>query len=102
MLTFYVEDQSHGRIRTFSDDPRNSFLQVARRAAASGSAVLDAVDAYSDSMLNFKQLEQLVEELGSLLGDSTLSSAERRKVSEVRDAAVEARGLSGYLFIEGD
>jgi hypothetical protein len=53
-------------------------------------------------MFNFIQLERLIKELDAVLGDSWLSDAQRSKVVTVRDAAIQARGLSGYMFIQGD
>ncbi|GAA2531854.1 hypothetical protein [Winogradskya humida] len=98
MLTFYVEDQNHDRIRRVTDDAANSFLQVAR---AAGSRVLDVVDPYADAMFNFIQLDRLIPELKELLAGDSLSGAQRAKVEEVLSAATEARELSGYLFIVG-
>ncbi|HEY9474145.1 MAG TPA: hypothetical protein VIS06_09880 [Mycobacteriales bacterium] len=102
MLTFYVEDQVHHRVRRFVDDPANSFLQVARRCAVIGTRVLDVIDPYADAMLNFIQLDRLIDELNGLLSGGLLSETERVKVIEVLDGAAESRRISGYLFIEGD
>ncbi|GAA1621918.1 hypothetical protein GCM10009744_06390 [Kribbella alba] len=63
---------------------------------------MDVMDPYTDTMFNFIQLERLIEELDAVLGDSWLSDAQRSKVVTVRDAAIQARGLSGYMFIQGD
>jgi hypothetical protein len=102
VLRFHVEDQVHHRVRSFTDDSANSFLNVARRCAANGSRVMDVIDPYTDTMLNFIQLDRLIGELGALLATDRLVEPERNLVVEVLDAAKEARGLSGYLFIVGD
>ncbi|MEU4445161.1 hypothetical protein AB0K14_23730 [Actinosynnema sp. NPDC050801] len=98
MLLFHVEDQTHHRVRNFTDDSANSFLGVARRCAANGSRVMDVIDPYTDTMLNFIQLDRLIGELGALLASGELVGPER----DLLAAAKEARGLSGYLFIVGD
>lgn len=102
MLTFYVEDQLHGRRRMFSDDPVNSFLHVARRLSASGSNALDVINPYADAMLNFIQIDRLIPELEAAMRGCSLSVPERELVGKVLDAAREARELGGYLFVEGD
>jgi hypothetical protein len=102
MLTFYVENQAHDRIRRFVDDPANSFLQLARLRAAAGTKVLDVIDPYADTMLNFIQLDRLIAELREILPSEYISDAQRVKAAEVLEGATEARVLSGYLFIEGD
>jgi len=102
MLTFYIEDQAHDRIRHFVDDPVNSFLQFARLRAAVGTKILDAINPYADTMLNFIQLDRLIVELREALAGECIADAQREKVEEVLEGATEARLLSGYLFIEGD
>lgn len=102
MLTFYVEDQLHERVRKVTDDAQNSFLQLARRLAADGSRVTDIIDPYADSMLNFIQLDRLVDELDLVIADGRLKDPELSKAVEVRDAAREARAMSGYLFVMGE
>ncbi|GAA2554882.1 hypothetical protein GCM10010435_26730 [Winogradskya consettensis] len=102
MLTFYVEDQNHARVRRVADDAANSFPQLARARAAAGSRVLDVVDPYADAMFNFIQLDRLIVELKELLAEESLPGAQRAKAEEVLGAPTEARELSGYLFIVGD
>ncbi|MEU4564973.1 hypothetical protein AB0F72_41890 [Actinoplanes sp. NPDC023936] len=102
MLTFYVENQAHDRVRRFVDDASNSFLQLARLRAAAGSKVLDVIDPYADAMFNFIQLERLIAELREVLAGGHIADAQREKAEEVLEGATEARALSGYLFIEGD
>jgi hypothetical protein len=102
VLTVYVEVQTHDRVRFFADDAKNSFLQVARHLAGAGGRVTDVIDPYADTMFNFNQLERLRDELDDALGRSWLSSAQRLKTIEVWDAALEAMGMSGYLFFAGD
>jgi Fe-S-cluster formation regulator IscX/YfhJ len=100
-LTIYVEDELHTRLRSFSDDAQNSFLNLCRRCSAAGSKVMDVIDPYTDTMLNFIQLDRLILELEEVL-HGNLSAGEREVTAEVRRAAVEAREISGYLFIQGD
>src|SRR3954453_2477961 len=102
MLTFYVENQAHHRVRRFVDDPTNSFLQVVRQRAVAGTRVLDVIDPYADAMLNFIQLDRLIAQLEEILSNGPLTESQREKVIEVLGGAVEAREMSGYLFIEGD
>jgi hypothetical protein len=52
-------------------------------------------------MLNFIQLDRLISELGKVL-DGDLRPSERKVAEEVLRAAMEAREISGYLFIQGD
>ncbi|MFY1619589.1 hypothetical protein [Micromonospora sp. WMMD736] len=100
-LTFFVEDQLHARLSTFSDDADNSFLGLARRLAVRGSRVFDIFDPYADAMFNYIQLDRMISELDDALqGD--LTSTERSLVVRVKGAAQEARNVSGYLFVEGD
>lgn len=100
-LTFYVEDQLHQRGRAVFDDDANTFLNLARRLARAGTKVFDVIDPYADTMFNYIQLDHLCNELDlALSGD--LSVAERELALLVRAAAIEARGLSGYLFLESD
>lgn len=101
-LTFHVEDQLHRRVRMFTDDPQNSFLSVCRCYANAGTSVMDTIDPYADAMLNFMQLDRLIAELGRILENDVLAPGERRLVLEVRSAAIEARQLSGYLYIQGE
>ena len=100
-LTIYVEDELHTRLRGFSDDPENSFLNLCRRCTITGSKVMDVIDPYTDAMLNFIQLDRLMSELGKVL-DGDLPPSEREVTEEVLRAAMEAREISGYLFIQGD
>lgn len=102
MLTFYVENQTHDRVRRFVDDPANSFLQLARQRVVAGTTVFDVIDPYADAMLNFIQLDRLIVELREVLTTVSLSDVQRAKAEEVLEGATEARALSGYLFIEGD
>lgn len=92
----------HHRVRSFTDDSANSFLGVARRCATNGSRVMDVIDPYTDTMLNFIQLDRLIGELSALLASRELIGSEQDLVTEVLTAAKEARELSGYLFIVGD
>ncbi|GIF52102.1 hypothetical protein DFJ67_5681 [Asanoa ferruginea] len=101
-LTIFVEDQAHRRIRSLHDDPGNTFLNVCRRLTARGTAVLDVVDPYADTMLNFIQLDRLIGELNAALESGALAAHESAITRAVVEAAVEARELSGYLYIEGD
>ena len=100
-LTFFVEDEMHGRIRRFADDAENSFLNLCRKAAADGSVVMDVIDPYTDTMLNYIQLDRLIAELAKTL-DGPLAPNVRTIAQEVHKAAQEAREISGYLFIQGD
>ncbi|MEU9890448.1 hypothetical protein [Sphaerisporangium sp. NPDC051011] len=102
MLTFYVENQLHERVYSFSDDGLNSFLNLCRRCAEHGRTVLEAVDPYADTMFNVKQLEMLLKELDALERGNLLSGDEAEIAVKVNSAALHARGLSGYLFIAGD
>jgi hypothetical protein len=69
---------------------------------AAGSAVTDVIDPYTDTMLNFIQLDRLIGELANIISPGELSDLERLKATEVLEAAREAREMSGYLFIVGD
>jgi len=100
-LTIYVEDELHTRLRDFSDEPENSFLNLCRRCTVAGTKVMDVIDPYTDAMLNFIQLDRLISELGKVL-DGDLRPSEREVTEEVLRAAMEAREISGYLFIQGD
>lgn len=101
-LTIYVENELHERVRELTDDPDNTFLRVCRRLTGLGTTVLDVIDPYTDTMLNFIQLDRLVTELGAALSDGELAPHESEIVQAVLDAATEARALSGYLFFVGD
>jgi hypothetical protein len=100
-LTFHVEDPIHQRLRTFSDDGANTFLNLCRRLAAKGTGVLDILDPYADTMLNYIQLDRIVLELREALSQD-LSEAERSLALMVLAAVQEAREISGYLFVQGD
>jgi hypothetical protein len=100
-LTFHVEDQMHQRRRTFADDKDNTFLNLCRHLAKRGTLVLDIIDPYTDTMLNYIQLDRIIIELQTAL-DGNLSQSERALVIEVQVAAQEAREVSGFLFIQGD
>lgn len=100
-IRFYVEDQLHNRGTTFSDDPGNSFLGLARRLASTGSRVFDVIDPYADSMFNYIQLDRMICELNDVL-EGAMASGERDMALKVQSAAREARDLSGYLFVQGD
>jgi hypothetical protein len=101
-LTIYVEDQLHTRVRTLTDDPANTFLNLCRRLAKSGTAVLDVIDPYTDTMLNFIQLDRLIGELKAAVDGGGLATHEAAIAQMVMNAAVEARAMSGYLFFAGD
>lgn len=101
-LVIHVEDQQHRTVRTLVDDPANTFLNLCRRLTKSGTKVLDIIDPYTDTMLNFMQLDRLIGELGTALDSGELPGRESEIAREVVAAAVEARGLSGYLFFVGD
>jgi hypothetical protein len=101
-LTIYVENELHERVRVLTDDPDNLFLNVCRRLARSGTTVLDVIDPYTDTMLNFVQLDRLIAELAAAQADGRLSAHESEIVRAVLEAAAEARRISGYLFFVGD
>jgi hypothetical protein len=54
-----LENELHARVREFSDDAQNSFLNLCRKGAADGPSFMDVViDPYTDTMLNYIQLDR--------------------------------------------
>jgi hypothetical protein len=100
-VVVFVENLNRERVRALEGDPK-VFFQICHKLDLAGPSVLSVVDRYADSLLNFKQLDRLLVELGTALNSGFFSETELPVAVELFEATKEARDISGYLFVEGD
>jgi hypothetical protein len=92
-----VQDQVHGVLEIFGDDPSETLAQVCARAPR--GSLLRGVHPYGDTMFNMVQLEFLIDEID---GTTAKHPAEQEILSRLRIAADTAIRKRGYLYFVGD
>jgi len=86
-LTVEVRDADHNVLRSFEDAPDEPFLEFCRIGSTLGVRYVDFIHPYSDSMLNFFQLDAWLEDLPRVLVSGQLDPKLQASVGRVLEAS---------------
>ena len=68
-------------------------------AANLGVRYVDFIWPYTDSMLNFFQLQAWMVDFPPVLASGVLSDPVHASAAKMLESAIEAEGLDGYIYI---
>lgn len=87
-------------LREFTEMPPYELVPFARRAAGRGVRNMDFIVDYTDSLLNWHQLQAWREDIPRALAEYSWTEVERLTAKRMLHAAEDALEFDGYLFIE--
>lgn len=100
-MEIQVRDQMHKVVYKFCDSDSQSFIEFCEAGSNLGMRYTDFIHMYTDSMLNYFQLDAWAEDLSRVLGSDELTPDQREVAEIMLDASWLARSMSGYLFFAG-
>lgn len=101
ILRITLQNQVHAAVRSWEEPVGEPFLRFCRKASQLGARNTDFIWPYADSMVNFFQIQQWLEDFPKVLESGNFDDEERASAQRVLAAAGEAASFDGYLWFEG-